>query len=398
MGWQAPDSGKVEAPLTFQFFKSYDSSVRRVASASGGSPGLLDRSARIKQFTLPEHIAATALFRINLDGLSYYVVLAKSKPQLKTSDLVWVDWNGDKMITDDEIAKELPYIKDQNDARFNGDTQYHCFVPVRFGGELKPFALQVSNDSYLSVIPAGMMVGTLPIGKGIKMAIVDSNMNRSFGEEFDTSENYLAGDFLLIDRNSNGIFDPIDYKKYDPTQVEALTFTKLVQLGQAFYNFEVDPDGTSIAAAPYTGKMAILRFEGATPKLSICRSAKQTIWVAPVKGELHLPDIDWTLVQIQYTLTDPKGKTWRVAFSDSGKSKLPIAGQETTVKCGLPFSMALVETHNNAGFNFAINLKDAGGHVLSGFADSKSTLPPEPMLQILNSKGKVVKELKFSYG
>jgi hypothetical protein len=126
---------------------------------------------------------------------------------------------------------------------------------------------------------------------------------------------------------------------------------------------------------------------------------KGYIYGAAPDGVFEVPTGDYFIQQVQYSVKSPKGDKWTTSFSlDSRKKTNLAADKELVVKCGLPLGLAIEEEQSKQDISFTLDLKDAGGHSIGSLTDAKGREVPAPSMQIMNSQGKLVKTLKFSYG
>lgn len=400
--------GAIRADLSFEPF----SSAPQIYNLFGGQMGrgMPDRSTRYaKEYQVPKTALKPVFYKISIGTRDYVAVRGKSKAGLKAADLMWVDWNGDKSFSDNELAKPLP--NGPNAARY--DSELAVFMPTSFEGGIPKAAFACFGDYSLNVIPAGCMVGKLPIGNGLKVGLTDSNGNGSYGDVQDTSEaeNYDAGDVLYVDWNGNGKFDEPRYSRQIRLRdIESLPFAKVLQLdGKAYYRLEVDPDGAWLEAKPYDGEWASVTIKGAKAEGLYLTGPDGIMILDSLSGTAKVPAVNVSLSGLSYAVADPKGKVWHatVTFYD-GDARKPVklsAGKDTVLKCGAPFkaSLSVMPTNNAvqgaaAIQNFSIEILDAGGNNLTSFSDDKDQRPKPPTIDIKDAKGKVVKSLKLSYG
>lgn len=372
--------------------------------------GMPDRSTRYsKQYQPPTMASKPVFYKISIGTRDYVGVKGKSKADLKTDDVMWVDWNSDKQFSDSELAKPLPNTSKKG--RYGSN--YTVFMPTSFEGDIPKVAFVFYNNSNLYVTMAGYMAGTLPIGKGLKVGLTDADGNGSYGDVQNTSdpEYYEPGDGLFIDWNGNGKFDEPRYsRQMKMTDIESLPFSKVIRLpDKTYYTLDVDPDGKWLEAKPYDGKWTTVTVKGAKAEGLYLSGPDGLIILDDLAGTAKVPALNVSISELSYVVKDSKGKNWHASISlYQGSDRKPLklkAEQDNLIKCGAPFKASIdISSWNKAPNSVAgvqslsVEIIDAGGHSLSSFNDEKNNNPKPPTIDIKDAKGKVVKSLKLSYG
>ncbi len=400
--------GALRAELAFEPYTD----MSEIYNFYGGQMGrgMPDRSTRYsKQYQAPPMASKPVFYKISIGTRDYVGVKGKSKADLKADDLMWIDWNSDKQFSDNELAKPLPNTSKVR--RYS--SQYAMFMPTTFEGGIPKAAFVFYSSSNLYVTSAGYMTGVLPVGKGLKVGLVDTDGNGSYGDVQNTSdpEAYEIGDAIYIDWNGNGKFDEQNYTRQSKiSDIESLPFSKVMQLSdKAFYTIESDPDGTWLEAKPYDGEWATVTVRGAKAEDLALTGPDGMLLLNNLAGTAKVPAINVSINGLSYVVTDPKGKRWHASVSFYERStRKPLklkAGQDNLLRCGAPFKAAIgISSWNKAPQNVAgvqnlsVEIIDAGGNSLGSFYDDKNQNPKPPTIDIKDARGKVVKSLKLSYG
>jgi hypothetical protein len=394
LGGQTPK--KIEVSLTYTPYEVFDIMMGMYGAPPDEAEAIRDEVSRGSEIKPPIEVAMRSYQQVRLGGKSYVAVFAQKDVHAQNPDCLWIDWNGDKVITDDEATTSIP-IANGNNPKDEEAASYRCFKPVKQPNKAIPIAFLVRYNSSISVVPAGGMQAVIPIGKGIKLSIIDMNRNGRIGDPYSPTSRDGC-DTMLLDRNGNGKFDTIDPSgPQEMENWETLPFMKTVQLGSGFYDLSIDQAGKMLTATPYQGPIATVQLTGGKPNL-LFYGSKEMFFASPVNGAFCVPYTEPDGIQLLYKVVDPKGKPWTVGLNLAKADKVLVSGKTTTVKCGLPFGLKLSETHNANGFKFALDLSDAGGHKLSHLSDGSAPRPPAPQLIVTDANGKVVKTLTFAFG
>lgn len=338
------------------------------------------------------------------DDTTFTFVLDESEGTGKGYDLLYVDSNNNEDLTDDP-----PVRATQRQGR-QVFSPIRLLVPVNGQKTLYQAELVASphyeskqrqvtgTDYYLKGL--GYFVGSARFGdKTYSVALVDYNANGLFNDLFTVfdPEGDKTGDMLLVDLDGDGEFAG----KY-PTLDETIHCGKRIVVDNQFYDFAARPDGVSFSVAPSQVNLRPIKSEYSRFSLTLASAEGQ--WpIEAETGEAKAPPGTYQVTTWSLDLKDAKRRTWHMAGHTCGGDAPP---PQLTVsepdggffKLRAPLlAKVRAERSPEEGYKFQFELRlSAAEHVTDlKVNDAK---PPEPLLRILDEKGRQVEKLKFHYG
>ena len=152
-----------------------------------------------------------------------FIMAAVNTDDSKFKNLIYVDFNGNKDLTDDEPI-EMEDKGNYTSAVFN--------LEVEINGSTVPFMLEcysTNNGEMFYTFPAMGYKGKIESASGsVSFMIVDKNINGQFGDKEDA---------ILLDLDENGIYDSYS------AQVEWVALDDKLELGNNTYKFKVKDNG-----------------------------------------------------------------------------------------------------------------------------------------------------------
>ncbi len=378
----------VEVPLAFKPFKD----VKEMVNLSLGGVTTWLPSTPPKGYKAPPGTVKPKFFELSLEERTFVGMVAWSSPQAKTYDRLWVDWNNDKTFTGAE--------KLMGTATVRGKEKFVVFGPAKQsweGRELECYFL-VHDDSHIHLIPAGYWEGSITLGnRTVKLGLVDANTNGFLDDRLTASRSQEA-DVLLLDFDGNGAFDVAEEEPLLSGEVYYLT--NLVQM----------PDGAFYRLKVAEGKPLVLleRDKSPTGKVKMASDRFQLLvagqdgflLVRGSDGEASLPVGSYQTHWVTVGKKDREGQMWAaVAGFYGSQPRFRVTKEKgADLPFGPPFKLVFTVEREKRTFEFSLSLEDRGGHELDGVYTPKMERPPEPVLVIADTKGKVVKTEKFHYG
>lgn len=348
------------------------------------------RGSEFSGYTAPSEAEKPMFFTIDFPGQENPTIgiAGRSKGESVVYDLLFLDWNQDHTFSDNEILRGT-HSKTE-------DGEVTVFPPVdrTVGtGKRVSVCLFVHDNDHLHAVANGYHEGHVTLaGRLVKIAIVDSNLNGVFGESGNEEE---PQDTLLVDLNGNGRFDPTD----DAWAAEAMPMGKLKQLtGGKYYRVAVEVDGSRLSVKPDTTPLGRVRLPSA-PWALVLQGAQGSLTIHSRQQQASVPAGTYDVKTLMVASQDRHGKRWTAPITAKPGTRLRvIANRSTSLRCGPPFKLELEIEPEGEGYSFNLSLKDSNGNSVDDLRLADGQRPPEPILSITNSSGKVVKTEKFHYG
>jgi hypothetical protein len=249
-----------------------------------------------------------------------------------------------------------------------------------------------NNYATVSLYAAAMREGFITQGKKrTRLVLLDRNSNglfddaASFGPDGSVSE----GDLLLINPNARKSSDSGGDRNY---------VNKTVCIGREFYRMEVSPSGDSVKLKPTSLSMGCV--VNSSP--FYCATVfSQDYGVVAISGskdqKISLPEGAWKI--LSYSVRAGSSKTLLSAtFAGNSPTTAVKKGEITNLPFGAPLR-AVVTANRGQGdkISLSLGIVGVGGERCTNLMVN-GTRPPKPKFVIKDKEGKTVHQGTFEYG
>jgi hypothetical protein len=314
------------------------------------------------------------------------LVLDESKGPGKGYDRLFVDQNGDGVLTEGEQVRGW---RRQGSLTFgpvkvffrtaNGPQTYHVLV-------------RTYTYDHGSLESACYSLGRIRLGdQSYKVALVDNNANGVFN---DLSTTPGGGDRLLIDLDGDGKFTV-----NTPGDPETFPLSKLLQIGGEYFTLEVAPDGSRLATAVPPLKFGQVRSDSGAFQVMLA-SGDGLLRLRSDDGQAKVPVGEYRLAMVWLTRTDGQGRRWELLSYGRGEagSAVKVAeGRTTELQLGPPLQAKARAYVRGREVSFSLQLSDAAGLGVSNITVDGQR-PPAPKLRIRSAAGQEIGCYDFHYG
>jgi hypothetical protein len=391
LGFCAPFVAAEEFHLKYRLTASIEEEV----GAAGQSLSLLAEPAKLRdqsRFNADKPIYSSVLIGANQE--EHAVVLDRSNKDGSVYDALYVDTNGDGLLTPTE-----KYPGTEKDTAWT-------FGPVKFvvndGSSHSPQWFWFRFVDYeldknrqvrtLHAINAGYYLGRVTFGDIRRLvAVVDSNGNGIYNDF--ARPGGKPGDKLLIDADGDGEFD------VRLTGEETQPLGRYLLVRDRYWQFEVAADGSKVSVSPLAKDVGTLRSPISEFAL-LLRSDDGDLRVRGAGGIARLPAGTYRLIRFQYALNDPAGRRW--VFSGGGENRVNITvppNETSALPIGLPLVPKVEVTRiDNERLALTLRMHGAANETYNEIFYNAGIKPPVPKVRLFDSAGKELTLLDFHYG
>ena len=256
-----------------------------------------------------------------------------------------------------------------------------------------PIALKciLSDDGVptnLLTRPAGVYRGEARLGdEKLTLILADTSYN---GRPSDRTEPGVSADTIAIDYNSDGEFDLWD---------EIRPLPVITNVGKAFYNVSVAPDGSTITFTAATPKTGLVNVTAPGAILSV--SSEPGAYRVLLHGEpMPLPVGKYDVYTIQIIAWDDEGHQWRMQCLELPEKLRTFEireGETTLIEIGPPMKAKAVPERD--GESIVVNVQVWGAYGERYFPYVRDGDPGGwTGMKILDEQGKELDSGEFEYG
>ncbi|NLE39583.1 MAG: hypothetical protein GX621_16305, partial [Pirellulaceae bacterium] len=235
-------------------------------------------------------------------------------------------------------------------------------------------------------------------GRKIRVLLLDQNSNGLFDDRvsFRNASSYLRisyGDLLLINPKLRGSRSAMS------TGQDAHFVNKTVCVGNTFYKLDISPLGESVKFEPTELAVGYVSNRGSVYRAVVCCDDFGVMEIAGTRNQkIVLPAGKWQIAS--YTLGVSGGDATIVSASFAGKpSEVDVEkGGTTELPFGPPFRAVVTAARAEGGkLGLSLSVVGQGGERCSNFLVGGKR-PPAPLFEVRDASGKVVYSGKFEYG
>ncbi len=375
----------------------------RFRTRQGGLEGF--EAAQVAETTMPPDLA---------EGRKIAVVLAKKASDDTVYDWLLVDANGDSRFDDAEQFHLRQGQKSVQIQHRQDDYLLAMVMPVAIGpvkgakGSPRWLALHIYQHRgrpHIRVADVTLLTGKVAFGDvevPIGITRADPKLKsefRSVPEITDANRgklDFYVASQILFDANSNGRFEPTYF--YD-MGAENRWLTRLVRLGETWYELDIARDGASVRIQVVQPKLGKLTVPEGVAEVSIVGPEFATKWVDESQRDLILPVGGYYVYAYRYQ----HGGVSLYTRDTAAKAPFEIKAEETTrLDVGGPLGLT-VDASQGRGRSSTLHLQlnvldQAGREVASLSSGKRHQRPPAPRFKIVNAAGKTIHSGKFEYG
>ncbi len=331
--------------------------------------GSLAEARNSEEYGKPEGVQSPFVFRLPFKRFERPVDIAISHESQNRPIQMWADFNFDESFSSNEELKSL---------KFGERT---VFGPLRTHGRDGVPVCYVEYGLSILFIPTEWMEGSIQSG-GVKnvIAAFDTDYDGTFNgarDYFGPSDHLVVGEY----KGDPALWLYRDVWRSDESEVRQL-------LDRSFWNVSVARDGKT-ASFSRLETPGTLEVSGARAVLFGHSLPPNCITTGGRPLPMPVGSYDW--LQINTTLIDKQGQSWRFEYFDGeGASYSVNAGTVTTIEVGPPVrATSTVEGAGDTGVFYQANLYDANDHlIMHVFSPDGERVVPK--LVITNKLGSVV--------
>jgi hypothetical protein len=256
------------------------------------------------------------------------------------------------------------------------------------------------SDRYLAVYPAGCCTGKMRLGrKRYEVAVVDGSFDGRYDGVLSMADGRsLKGgsDLLAVDLDHDGRFD---YKVFERMEVQPLT--RSIALNDAYYDIEMEEDGSGIRVAKAAPELGTLEIKDRDVEL-IFMSDSGFHHVHGTRTKWKLPVGTYRVAYAALFRRDGKGVKWRLP--GTGKmGKLTTfeieEGEVSTFDSGPPLAVKTDIRKGRSGtISIGLSVVGEAGEMYMAGVERNGRRVPAPKFRILDSRGKVLAHGSTDYG
>lgn len=314
---------------------------------------------------------------------------------------LYVDTDGDGDLAEEQAlsGKRLGSRGLLDSLLGSGDPREVSFnsVAVKVAGAPAEVKISLSGPAgggYVELMPGTLRAGTAKLaGRSCRVQIVDANLDGRYGSAF-PQNSLLACDLFAMDLNGNG---RLDVGSVDSGEIMPLP--KMIQVGGAWYDVAVAPDGSGVGferAEPQWGTLDV-----GSPDVELRLFSDSGFhWLKGSGGKWKVPVGNYMTVDVAMRRTE-RGAAWSLECDWPGGKlqNFSVRRDETTQLPAGPPLVGEVRTDlydNSLMLSFA--LRGRAGEEYEAGARRNGRSQPAPSFVIQDETGKELASGKFEYG